>query len=319
MIHFKMVQYLADRDYFWPGSRIMDVGTQNLMFAAEDAAITFVKKLRRNPLSEDDIEGIKRVCYFSTPRANERTAFLHELLAYTDVIYESIDIVDGLKTTIFDLNFDTVPDEWRLSFDFIINCGTLEHVIHQYKALTFIHDILKPGGAWFDQPPSIGFLNHGYYNYNPLFYLDMASANDYEIIEAWYSHAGGYPIRDMRFPLISVDRLDEAAERAKTEIKPFTELPPVAAAEPLGPEASETPSWYLRLARSLKLAPMPLTPPADNPDPNMGLSYNFNCVMRKTVDMRLRLPLEIRTTHGPVGANVQEQYGVSVFDSTSRK
>jgi hypothetical protein len=275
------VQYLADRGYLKAGSRIMDIGTQNLMFAEEEPAVAFICKLRRAPLGEADIEKIRRVSYFSTPRAGERTAFLHELLAFTDVSYDSIDIVDGLKTTIFDLNVDTAPREWLKNFDFILNCGTLEHVIHQYKALSFIHNVLNVGGVWFDQPPSVGFLNHGYYNYNPLFYLDMAAANKYELVEAWYSHAGGYPVTDVRFPILDVDKLDQESERLKARRKPFTE--------------------------------------SEKRPEEQALSYNFNAAMLKTMDAPLRLPLEVRTTHGPVGRNVQSYYGSSVFDSTSRK
>src|SRR3546814_496011 len=117
MVHFKLVVYLVDRGYLTAGSRIMDVGTQNVMFVEEARAVDVVRKLRRAPLGDAEIEKIRRVCYFSTPRAGERTAFLHELLAFTDVAYDSIDIVDGLKTTIFDLNFDTAPQRWLKSFD----------------------------------------------------------------------------------------------------------------------------------------------------------------------------------------------------------
>jgi hypothetical protein len=281
MIHFKLVQYLAARGYLKTNVRMMDVGTQNILFVEEAPAIDLVRSLRKNPLSEKDVESIKRVCYFSTPRAGERTAFLHELLAMTDVNYESIDIVDGFKTTIYDLNFDTPPRNWLKNFDLVINCGTLEHVIHQYKALNFIHDLLKVGGYWFEQPPSVGFLNHGYFNYNPLFYLDIAAANNYELVEAWYSHAGGYPVTDVRFPIIDVNRLEQDSERAKAQKKPFS-------------DTEERPA-------------------------EMALSYNFNATMRKTVDAPLRLPLEIRTTHGPIGAGATTNYGKSVFDSTSKK
>jgi len=281
MIHFKLVRYLAHRGYIKPGARIMDVGTQNLLFAEESQAVGFIRELRRAPLNETDTEKIRRICYFSTPRAGERTAFLHELLAFTDVVYDSIDIVDGLKTTIFDLNFDAAPQQWLKAFDLIINCGTLEHVIHQYNALTFIHDVLKVGGVWFDQPPSVGFLNHGYFNYNPIFYLDIASANKYDLLEAWYSHAGGYPATDIRFPIVSIDRLDEVSERVQVQKKPFSEE---------GDRPSE-----------------------------QALSYNFNIAMQKTIDAPLRLPLEIRTTHGPVGQHVRTNYGNFVFDSRSKK
>ncbi len=281
MIHFKLVQYLADRGYLKSNSRMMDVGTQNLMFAEEPQAIEFIRKLRHSPLSDSDVDEIRRLCYFSTPRAGERTSYLHELLAFTDASYDSIDIVDGLKTTIFDLNFDDVPQRWLKNFDILINCGTLEHVINQYKAITFIHDVLKVGGVWFDQPPSVGFLNHGYYNYNPLFYLDLASANDYEIIEAWYSHGGTYPRTDVRFPIVSVANLDEESERVNTRKPPFSE--------------------------------------SDKRVLEQSLSYNFNVAMKKTLDAPLRLPLEIRTTHAAADKSKLTQYGESIFDSNSRK
>ena len=69
-----------------------------------------------------------------------------------------------------------------------------------------MHDVLKVGGVWFDQPPSVGFAESlGYFNYNPLFYLDLAAANNYDLLEAWYSHAGSYRVTDVRFPIISVE------------------------------------------------------------------------------------------------------------------
>lgn len=281
MMHFKLVQYLADQAYIRRGARMMDVGTQNILYVEEAAAIEFVRNLRSRPLTPDDVDSIKRVCYFSTPRPGERTAFLHELLALTDVAYESIDIVDGLKTTIFDLNFDTAPQEWRGAFDLVINCGTLEHVIHQYNALTFMHEVLSQGGIWFDQPPSVGFLNHGYHNYHPLFYLDMAAANSYELLEAWYSHAGSYPLLDGRFPVVAIDRLDQDTEREKAARIPFS----AGEAQPV----------------------------------ERGSSYNFNIAMRKTGDAPLRLPLEVRTTHGPLGKEAGMPYGTSIFDSNAKK
>ena len=61
----------------------------------------------------------------------------------------------------------------------MLNCGTLEHVINQFNALTFIYQCLKVYGMWFDQPPSVGFPNHGYYNYNPFIYLDFAAPDGY--------------------------------------------------------------------------------------------------------------------------------------------
>jgi hypothetical protein len=113
MIHFKLVEYLTDQNNFCAGSRIMDVGAQNFMHLEENKAVEFVESLRHAPLSERDIEGIRKVRYFSPPRPNERSVFLPELLAFTDVEYDSVDIVDGLKTTIFRKGGN---DDWRSAF-----------------------------------------------------------------------------------------------------------------------------------------------------------------------------------------------------------
>jgi hypothetical protein len=281
MIHFKLFEYLAQTCNISPGYQIMDIGTQNILFVEKDAALRLVKSLRRTSVTAAEEIEVDRICYFSTPRAGERTAFLHELLALTDVVYESVDIVDGLKTTILDLNRDAPPSKWVNQFDMVINCGTLEHVIHQYNAISFIHAVIKTGGLWFEQPPSVGFLNHGYFNYNPLFYLDVGKANGYELLQGWYSPAGMYPVTDIRFPVVSVDKLHEPAERQKALKKPFSDT-------------------------------------ATRPE-EQAASYNFNCLMRKTQHAPLRLPLEIRTTHGPVGKEVENSYGSFIFDSTCQK
>jgi hypothetical protein len=54
MVHFKLLQYFADRGYLKAGVRMMDVGTQNLMLAEEAAATQFVRGLRRALLSVAD-------------------------------------------------------------------------------------------------------------------------------------------------------------------------------------------------------------------------------------------------------------------------
>jgi hypothetical protein len=38
--------------------------------------------------------------------------------------------------------------------------------------------------------PGMGYLHHGYYCYTPLFFEEMAKANDYEIVDLFLSDAG---------------------------------------------------------------------------------------------------------------------------------
>lgn len=277
MLHFKLIRYFFNRGFIAPGSRVMDVGTQNIMFVAEEDAIDLIRLLRRAPISETHIEEVRRISYYSTPRPGERTAFLHELLALTDVQYDSVDVADGLKTTIFDLNTDKAPKSWCGEFDFLLNCGTLEHILNQSNALDFIHTVLKPGGLWFDQPPTIGFLNHGYYNYHPLFYKDFAAANGYDILETWYSVAGAYAVLDNSYPVVDVGRIDEEGEfnRAKNSLE-----------SRLGDVMDEK-----------------------------STSYNLNVTMKKIANRPLKYPLEVRTTHNVVDKTINEKYSGSLFNS----
>jgi hypothetical protein len=273
MLHFKIVQYLTKKGVIYSGCRILDIGTQNILFLNKPDVLLWISGLRRQPVSAVDELEIDRICYFSTPRPGERTAFFHELLALTDVQYESVDIVNGGKTTILDLNRDPLPVGWNGGFDLVLNCGTLEHVINQYHALDFIHSALRVGGYWFDQPPCVGFMNHGYFNYNPVFYHDVARSNRYGVCAVWYSAAGYYPLLDPRVPVVSVDELDTLDDDAHVD------------------ENGDL----------------------DDADVVPSLSYNFNCLMRKCVDEAFRLPLEIRTTHGAVGSDVVKRYENAVF------
>lgn len=211
MIHFKQLQYWIDRGYIRAGSRVMDVGTQHLLFSTLPESVAMIETLRSSSVTSEKCEQLKRLC----EESHAKRAFVHDWLMLAGVRYHSIDIFNGPVTSAFDLNHDTAPDHWRGKFDVAINVGTLEHVIHQANAVQFIHDVLRVGGLWLEQSPSIGYLNHGYFQYHPQFYRDLAAANGYEILEAWYSKAGSYQTLDTSYALIDLDNLDSQEERDK--------------------------------------------------------------------------------------------------------
>lgn len=77
MLNFKLMQYLADRGYLTKKTRMMDIGTQNILSIIEEPAIDFVAKLRSAPMTEEVVIEVRRLCHYSTPRPGERTSFLH--------------------------------------------------------------------------------------------------------------------------------------------------------------------------------------------------------------------------------------------------
>lgn len=181
------IEYLADRGYLKEGGRILDVGTSNLY----NVSVPVVRKLagvfgmgvdeaRFGPEAE-------RITQRSTPKPGEMMTYLSELFDLTKVEYQSFDVCPGLKTEILDFNFENLPEAHRGRYDVVLNFGTTEHVINQLNSFKIIHEALKPGGVAFHNLPSIGYVDHGYYAYHDVFFKDLVLANDYEVLDTWYT------------------------------------------------------------------------------------------------------------------------------------
>jgi hypothetical protein len=182
------VEYIVDKGYLpAAGARLLDIGSQNIMNVAP-AAVTKMARHFGNTLSERDLaKAAERLSYFSTPRPGEQTTYLSEIFDLTpNVFYTSYDVCPGLKTELFDLNTDDLPEHYHGSFDVVLNCGTTEHVTNQINSFKVIHEATKVDGIMLHQMPSVGWLNHGYYTYHPTFFDDLAQANDYEVVDRWY-------------------------------------------------------------------------------------------------------------------------------------
>ena len=66
--------------------------------------------------------------------------------------------------------------------DIIINTGTCEHVFDQRQVWETMHDACRVGGLMVHALPLWGWLDHGFYNYQPTFVADVAAENGYEIV-----------------------------------------------------------------------------------------------------------------------------------------
>lgn len=220
------LNYLANKGIFLDGkSRVFDVGSQNLLAASSKEIIDFVKS--NNPkLAIGELEGIAEKLSSRSQighNQNEPTLYLGEVLDLTSIDYVSIDIYQGHKTHIFDLNFQDTPVEYLDAFDVVLNFGTTEHVFNQYNSFKIIHETAKPGAYMFHQVPSIGYIDHGYFMYSPRTFVELADANGYELLDLWFTGPQGnanlfnsVPYRpDIRSP----DRKDSlASEWEKAQI-----------------------------------------------------------------------------------------------------
>ena len=98
--------------------------------------------------------------------------------------YSCIDINGAYESYNFDLNLNIQENyNFHEKFDLVINNGTSEHIFNQSNFFLNFHNLTKLNGLMLNILPFIDWINHGFYNYNPIFFADLAAANGYEILK----------------------------------------------------------------------------------------------------------------------------------------
>lgn len=106
--------------------------------------------------------------------------------------YHSIDINGAYESYKFDLNQNIEKTyNFNEQFDLVINNGTGEHVFNQHSLFENMHNLTKENGLILNILPFIGWINHGFYNYNPLLFADLAASNNYEVINMSIANRDG--------------------------------------------------------------------------------------------------------------------------------
>jgi hypothetical protein len=122
--------------------------------------------------------------------ANGPARRLFEALGYH---YDCVDIDRRPGTIPLDLNYDSTPIAMKNFYDIVLNNGTTEHILNQFNCFKFIHEVTAPGGYIFHHLPFIGHFNHGLFNYQPDFFVELAKSNRYSLEGLWISNDGpGY-------------------------------------------------------------------------------------------------------------------------------
>ena len=91
-----------------------------------------------------------------------------------------------LQGTKHSINFD-LNNEYKdvKKYDVVTNIGTSEHIFNQLAVFKTIHNSVTAGGLIIHQLPGQGYYDHGFYNYQPTFFFDLAQANNYLMIGFW--------------------------------------------------------------------------------------------------------------------------------------
>ena len=106
--------------------------------------------------------------------------------------YLAIDINTELRSIAMDLNF-ILKDKYNYTeqFDLVTNNGTGEHIFDQKTVFENMHNLCKVGGVMLCVLPFAPWINHGFYNYHPALFRDIAAANGYEWGLLWLAQNSG--------------------------------------------------------------------------------------------------------------------------------
>lgn len=106
-------------------------------------------------------------------------------------------------------------------FDIVVNSGTAEHVFDQRQLFETFNYCCKVGGLMIHAAPLTGWLQHGFYCYQPCFFADMAVANGYKtLLMFWWEVQSGKIGTGPEWPLAGVDSMLYVALR-KEKDAPF--------------------------------------------------------------------------------------------------
>lgn len=104
----------------------------------------------------------------------------------------AIDVNTKFGSEVMDLNVDLRQRYgYRNRFDLVTNNGTGEHIFNQCAVFKNVHQLCVPGGVMLHVLPMLPWVNHGFFNYNPILFRDLGLANGYDTLILWIGDRWG--------------------------------------------------------------------------------------------------------------------------------
>jgi hypothetical protein len=148
---------LKRRGLIGVGTRMVELGSQNISQTSGEGLRAFISEFRDEPCSVDGAD-LERIADGGT---------MARLMKLCGVDYLALDIFEAEDCMLFDLNTDSVPENLRGQFDLVTNFGTSEHIFDQYRIFMAVHEFTKTGGLIYHDVPMGGYFYHGYFSYTP--------------------------------------------------------------------------------------------------------------------------------------------------------
>jgi hypothetical protein len=176
-MHIEWLSTLALQSKIPPNAAVFDLGSQDLWTEREP-----LRRVARRHLSPEACETAIHEIFGdeAKPGSDAQRAFYSIFGGHS---YRSLDLSDPRADYAHDLSYP-LPDIGK--YDVVTNFGTTEHVFNIGQSFENIHNLLNVGGLQLHTLPAYGYIDHGFYNIHPCAYLDMAKANEYEIVDFNY-------------------------------------------------------------------------------------------------------------------------------------
>lgn len=180
-VEYAFLSILAQRNMFPKQSHVLEFGEQHWH---GDIPIEYLKNdLNTQIQDEADKRSLLEKLEIILGRKDKKKIFDLTKIAYKLFFnYSTISAIDlhGTEDALqFDLNHPVQIDR---SFDITINFGTAEHIFNVYQFFQTVHDLTSPGGLMLHCMPFLGWVDHGFFNFQPTFYWDLAEANGYHVV-----------------------------------------------------------------------------------------------------------------------------------------
>ena len=162
-------------------ARVLDLGEQNLygdVRPSDLPAIARALTLGDDRVAETEAE-VARLTTAAAPTIAFDLAKLVYRLVFDNTTCRAIDLNGTEAAWRHDLNQPLPISE---TFDVVTNFGTSEHVFDQAQLFRSMHELTRPGGFMLHALPHQGGPDHGFYNYHPTFFHDLAAANGYRVV-----------------------------------------------------------------------------------------------------------------------------------------
>jgi SAM-dependent methyltransferase len=106
--------------------------------------------------------------------------------------YACIDVNDRYGALQMDLN-ESLAGKYGFheQYDVVTNNGTGEHVFDQASVFRNMHALAKSDGIFLHVLPFHNYTNHGFYNFQPVLFYDLAHANGYELLRLSVANSSG--------------------------------------------------------------------------------------------------------------------------------